>query len=170
MSSHDADQRGPRRSFVGPRILGAAILGLGLVVLYESFQIRQSGGYSAVGPRFFPLVVAVGLLVLSLIFLLRTTLIPDLDLGQLAAAEESTTHWQSVGLIIAALVTYAYALQLLGYVVATALFVPVVAWLLGSRNLVRDLIIGVGIALVVYIGFTRFLGVRLPAGLLGFIL
>ncbi len=169
MSTSDP-QPGPRRSFVGPRILSGAILGLGLVVLYGSFQIRQGGGYSAVGPRFFPLAVAVGLLALGLIFLLRTTLIPDLDLAEHAAIEESATHWQSVGLLLAALVTYAFALQLLGYVVATALFISVVARFLGSRSVVRDLVVGVGIALVVYIGFTRFLGVRLPAGLLDFIL
>jgi putative tricarboxylic transport membrane protein len=37
---------------------------------------------------------------------------------------------------------------------------------LGSRHLLRDVIVGVGVAVVVYLSFTRFLGVRLPPGVL----
>jgi putative tricarboxylic transport membrane protein len=62
------------------------------------------------------------------------------------------------------------ALDGLGYVVATALFLPVTAWILGSRSPIRDLVVGVGLAVAVYIGFTEFLGVRLPAGILGLVL
>ncbi|MDQ3937195.1 MAG: tripartite tricarboxylate transporter TctB family protein, partial [Chloroflexota bacterium] len=52
----------------------------------------------------------------------------------------------------------------LGYIIATGLFVPAAARVLGSRQLLRDLIVGFAIATVVYVGFTRYLGVRLPAG------
>jgi putative tricarboxylic transport membrane protein len=82
-----------------------------------------------------------------------------------------------MGLTAAALVAYALALDGfelgpvdvpgLGYIVATALFIPLTARTLGSRSPVRDVIAGVGIGIVVYFGFTEFLGVRLPAGILG---
>jgi putative tricarboxylic transport membrane protein len=149
-------------------------LALGLIVLYASFQIRQGGGYSAVGPRAFPLAVAIGLLALSIIFLLRTTIFPDQDLAEQAAAEEAATHWSTVGLLALTLVLYVSALRPLGYVAATALFFTVGAWILRGRfepaTILRDLMIGLLLALFVYVSFTRFLGVRLPAGLLDFIL
>jgi putative tricarboxylic transport membrane protein len=58
----------------------------------------------------------------------------------------------------------------LGYVVATGLFLPAAAWTLGSRSWLRDLVIGFVLAIGIYIGFTQFLGVRLPAGVLGLVL
>lgn len=154
--------------------MALAFLALGLVVLVFTFQIREGGGYSAVGPRVFPLAVAIGMLVLSVIFLLRTTILPDTDLAELAAAEEATTHWGTVGLVAISLVVYVFALRPLGYVVATALFFMAGATILRGeivwRAMVRDLIIGILLALVIYLSFTRFLGVRLPAGILDFIL
>lgn len=158
----------------GLRGFALAFLALGLIVLFSTFQIRQGGGYSAVGPRAFPLAVAIGLLLLSVIFLLRTTLFPDRELIESAAAEEAATHWLTVGLLLALLVLYVYALRPLGYVVATALFFPAGAWVLRGWTrgtiLARDLLIGLLLALVIYVSFTRYLGVRLPAGLLDFIL
>jgi putative tricarboxylic transport membrane protein len=155
-------------------LFAIGLLALSLLVLYETFQIRQGGGYSAVGPHVFPLAVAVGLLVLSIAFFLRTTLLPDVDLAEQAAAEEAITDWPTVGLLVVLLVSYAFALGILGYIVATTLFYTACASILGSRtgrpNVARDLAVGLVLSLVVYISFTRFLGVRLPTGLLDFIL
>jgi putative tricarboxylic transport membrane protein len=55
----------------------------------------------------------------------------------------------------------------LGYIVATGLFLPITARIMGSRSPVRDVLAGFGIGIVIFFGFTEFLGVRLPAGILG---
>jgi putative tricarboxylic transport membrane protein len=106
--------------------------------------------------------------------LLRTTFWPDVDLAEQAATEEAVTHWSTVTWIAAVMVLYVFSLRSLGYVVATALFFAAGAWILGSRSgkavLARNLAIGLLLGVVVYVGFTRFLGVRLPAGLLDFFL
>jgi putative tricarboxylic transport membrane protein len=161
------------RGLRGPRLFALALLALGLLALVGALQIHQGGGYSAVGPRVFPLAVAAGLLALSLIFLLRTTVLPDTDLAERAAAEEAVTHWWTVGMLAAALVLYVFALGTLGYVVATALFYAAGAWILGSRagraGTARSLFIGLVLGAVIYVAFTRLLGVRLPAGVLDFV-
>lgn len=175
------EDRGPRsaqgRGFLGPRLVALAVLALAALLIVSAFGIARGGGYMVIGPATIPLVVAIGILVLSAIFALRTTVLPDLDLAEQAAEEERVTHWPTVGLTTLALVGYALALDGfalgpidvpgLGYVVATGLFLPLTARILGSRALIRDLVAGLGIAIVVYIGFTEFLGVRLPAGILG---
>ncbi|HXF60377.1 MAG TPA: tripartite tricarboxylate transporter TctB family protein [Caldilineaceae bacterium] len=174
MSVSPTPKQRPGRRLRGPRLFAIGLLALSLVVLAGTFQIRQGGGYSAVGPRVFPLAVAIGLLALSLIFLLRTTVFPDEELAGQAAAEEAMTHWPTIGLVLLLLIVYAFALRALGYIIATTLFFTANAWTLGDRarraNLARDLVIGLALSVVVYIGFTRFLGVRLPAGLLDFLL
>ncbi len=162
---------------LGPRIVAIVLLALAALLIFSTLGITRGGGYSVIGPATIPLVVSIGLLVLGAIFALRTTVLPDTDLAVQAAEEERATHWPTVGFTAIALVGYALALDGfeigplkvpgLGYIVATGLFLPLAARILGSRSLIRDLIVGFGIAVVVYIGFTQFLGVRLPAGILG---
>lgn len=166
-------QRDVRRGLRGPRLFALGVLGLGLLALYAAFQIRPGGGYSAVGPRVFPLAVAIGLAALAAVLVLRTTIFPDIELGDQAAAEEAMTHWPTVAWVAAALVIYVFSLRGLGYILATTLFFAAGTWILGSRGraaLARNLAIGLLLSSVIYVGFTRFLGVRLPAGLLDFIL
>jgi putative tricarboxylic transport membrane protein len=175
------EERGPTGaqggSLLGPRIVAAALLALAVILIVSAIGIARGGGYSVIGPATIPLVVAIGLLALGAIFALRTTLLPDMDLAGLAAEEEGATHWPTVGLTALALVGYALALDGfalgpvdvpgLGYIVATGVFLPVTARILGSRSPIRDVVVGLGIGIVIYFGFTEFLGVRLPAGILG---
>jgi putative tricarboxylic transport membrane protein len=158
------------RSVLGLRLAAIFLLLFGGVMAYQSTQIREGGGFTVIGPRYFPIAVTVGLLVLGVIFLLRTTLWPDRELMAQATAEDRITHWPSVGLTALSLLAYALAFPILGYIVATTLFLPIEARILGSRSPVRDLVVGLGVAVTVYFGFTGFLGVRLPAGLLDSIL
>lgn len=175
------DERGPKGAegggLFGPRLVAVAILALAALLILAALGIARGGGYTVIGPTTIPLVVAVGLLVLGAIFALRTTVRPDSELAELAAEEERVTHWPTVGLAALALGGYALALDGfaigpvdvpgLGYIVATGIFLPLTARILGSRSPIRDVIVGFGIGMVVYFGFTEFLGVRLPAGILG---
>ena len=175
------EERGPGTArgsgLLGPRLVAVALLVLAVILIVSAIGIARGGGYSVIGPATIPLVVAIGLLVLGAIFALRTTVLPDTDLAILAAEEERATHWPTVGLTALALVGYALALDGfalgsveipgLGYIVATTIFLPVTARILGSSSPIRDVIVGLGIGVVIYFGFTEFLGVRLPAGVLG---
>src|SRR5918996_4122755 len=179
------DDRGPepaqpRSGLLGPRIAAAVLVGVGVLLTVSALGIARGGGYTVIGPATGPLIVAIGLAILGALFVLRTTVRPDLELGASVALEERATHWQTAGLTVAVLVVYALALDGvklggveipgLGYLVATAIFLPVTARFLGSRALVRDIVAGVVVATVLYVGFTEFLGVRLPAGVLGQVL
>lgn len=154
------------RGLLEARLAGAAVIGLGLVAIVGASQVGPGAGYVAVSPSVMPAVVGIGLVALGALLLLRATVRPDLELARHIAAEASQTHWLTTGLTLVALVAYVLSLGFLGYTVATAWFIPTVARVLGSRRPGRDVVVGVVLGLVVYIGFTQFLGVRLPAGLL----
>jgi putative tricarboxylic transport membrane protein len=166
MNPDQREQPGPGRSLLGLRLVAAGLLAFSLIALYQVFKIRQGAGYSVVGTTFFPFVVVIGLLVLSAILLLRVTVFRDQELAERAAAEETMTHWLTIGLTALALAVYAFALRRLGYVVATTLFFPGIAQVLGSRQPLRNFAIGLLLSVVIYVTFTSFLGIRLPAGLL----
>jgi putative tricarboxylic transport membrane protein len=153
------------RSFTGPRLAGALLLAASVAILLAVFAIPGRGGYSSSGPRFVPLIVAIGLIGLSAAFLARTFVRPDTELAERSAQEDAVTHWATPALLVAAMVAYAWLLEPLGYIVATALFFVPVARLLGSRSLVRDVITGLVLGVGLFTAFTQYLGVSLPAGL-----
>ncbi|MEV5895436.1 tripartite tricarboxylate transporter TctB family protein [Nonomuraea fuscirosea] len=155
------------------RIVSLGFLAAAVVVLAQAFSIPQGNGYQAVGPRAFPLLVGMGLAVVSVIGVVQAFrpgaapgAAPVADSGEGASGEEEETHWPSVLMLLGALVAYALLLVPAGYWQATTLFFVAVARVLGSRRLVRDVLAGLVLALATYVLFDRLLGITLPPGLI----
>ena len=157
---------GGRGSLLGPRLFAIGLLAFGLFVLLDALRIGRGTGFRPIGPGFVPTIVAIGLVVLAIALLVRTTVRPDIDLADYAAEQAASTSWPTVGLAAGVLAGYALLLAPLGYILATTILIPVAARVLGSRQTIRDAIVGLAMSVAVWLVFTRFLGVRLPAGLL----
>lgn len=147
--------------------LAALLLALGAFVLGETSRIEVPANANAIGPRFFPTVVGV------LLVLVGGWLVADVlrgGHGAMEAAEDidlaRTSDWRTLGLLSAAFLGHAALLQVLGFAVAGALLFFGVGAALGSRRWARDAAIAIVLATAVYVFFGRFLGVGLPAGLL----
>jgi putative tricarboxylic transport membrane protein len=152
-------------SWRGPRIAGLALLALGVAALIATTRIPSiRDGWAVSGPRFVPLVASLMLIVLSIAFLVRTVVRPDVELARFAAAEAAKTDWPTPGLVMGALLGYLALLVPAGYALATALFFTATARVLGSRHPLRDAVAGVVLGTVTCYAFTRWLGVRLPVG------
>jgi putative tricarboxylic transport membrane protein len=156
---------GPRQ----PGTLGLVVLVAGLLLLGEAISAADGRGIAIDGPRLWPIVVTVGWVALAAIYLLRQVIAPawasHRDIEQ-AQAPPVRWNWRTPAGLIAALAGYSLVVEYTGagYVVATAAFFIVAARLLGSRRLVRDLIVGVTVPIVIYVGFTRLLDIPLPQG------
>lgn len=143
------------------RLVSAGFLAVALVVLAQAFMIPDGGGYQAVGPRAFPLLVGIGMAVVAVIGVVQAFRDPVTGEG-----EDEGVHWRPVLLLIGTLALYAALLVPVGYWQATTLFFVAVARVLGSRKLVRDLVVGLLLALATYLLFDRVLGITLPPGLI----
>ena len=154
-----------RQSWTGPRLAGAFLLAASVAILIAVTSISGRGGYSTSGPRFVPLVVAIGLIALSALYLARTFIRPDVALAERSAEQDAATHWATPGLIMAVLLAYAFLLDPICYPLATAAVFVAIARLLGSRAIVRDVIVGLVLGFGLFTAFTQYLGVSLPAGL-----
>ena len=157
---------GPERlSWTGPRLVGLVLLALGVLALIATFDINSArDGWAIQGPRFAPLVASIALIVLSLAFLVRTVVRPDVELARYAAAEADSTHWPTPAALLGLLAGYALLLSALGYALATTIFVWLTAWLLGSEKPGRDAVVGLVLGVVAGYAFSRWLNVRLPSG------
>ena len=123
--------------------------------------------FIVVGPEVFPIIVSLWLVGVGAALAVRTTLIPDWDMAYQNTEEGLATHWPTVWAVGGLLVVYALTLGPLGYIVATAVFIPACARALGSQSLIRDAAVGFAVALVIYFFFTEVLEIRLPtAGIL----
>ncbi|GAA3603129.1 tripartite tricarboxylate transporter TctB family protein [Nonomuraea rosea] len=151
------------------RIVSLGFLLAALVVLAQAFAIPEGNGYQAVGPRAFPLLVGVGLAVVAVIGVVQAFRAGtrQAEPGEAAeAAEAEGTHWPSVLWLVGALAGYALLLVPAGYWQATTVFFVAVARVLGSRKPVRDVLVGLALALATYFLFDRLLGISLPPGLI----
>lgn len=145
------------------RIVAVGFLVVAVVVLVSAFRIPEGGGYQAVGPRAFPLLVGGGLGVVAVIGLAQAFM-PGRE-GSVADNASDPIHWRPVLILLAALAGYAALLVPAGYWQSTTVFFVVCARVLGSRRLVRDAVIALVLALATYVLFDRVLGITLPPGL-----
>jgi len=146
--------------------ISVALVALALFVFLELASIPSDGGYSAVGPRFAPMLVGIGLLVLGLL-LLRQTLAGGWR--DMPPPPDEPLHAPSFGWIAGGLAVQMAIIALVGFTIASTLLFMAVARGFGSRRLAHDAIVGVVLAAAVFLFFTRVLGLSLPASPLGVI-
>ncbi len=139
------------------RIVALGLFAVAVVVVVSAFRIPEGGGYQAVGPRAFPLLVGAGLGVVAVIGVVQSFRSGEVE-------EQEPIQWRPVLILLVALGGYAGLLVPVGYWQSTAVFFVVCARVLGSRRLVRDAVIAVALALATYVLFDRVLGITLPPG------
>lgn len=146
------------------RWIALIIILFGAAYLWQAFQIRQPTTYAAVGPRFFPIAIGIGIVLSGLWLFLLPGNPPEPD-----SPEMTRLDWPRIGGMFAAVIVYILAFKTVGYIITTAVMLAAGAQILGERHhLVRDLAIGVGLAVVLNFTFARLLGINLPQGFIGF--
>jgi putative tricarboxylic transport membrane protein len=140
--------------------LSLGVLALGIGVAAVTATLPSEGGYAGIGPNFIPAVVAAAIILLGLWLGFEAFTGGWRDAAEHDGVFEASPFlWISAGLFAhMALIGWA------GFVIAgTVLFVGVARGF-GSRRLVRDLSIGLALALGIFVFFVKLLNVNLPAG------
>jgi putative tricarboxylic transport membrane protein len=150
--------------------LGVAVLLalVGVVVIVDAMGLDVPYSESdPVGPRTVPYLV--GALLLSCAVLLAVNVLGG-GHGEAEEGEDvdltAPTEWRVVVPLVLAFLANVLLIDVLGWVISGALLFFCSSWALGSRHVVRDLLISVVLALVTFYGFYVGLGVLLPAGVL----
>ena len=147
---------------LAPVVVGAVMLVLGLVMVREAFTIDL--GRSLVrGPRLFPAVITITFTVLAATYLAQEVIRLARHRSR---AGEAFGDLPRVAAMVALLVAYGYLLEPVGYLVTTFVLFMGGSFLLGSRAWKRDVLVGIGLSVGIYLLFTQLLSVRLPAGVI----
>jgi putative tricarboxylic transport membrane protein len=150
----------------------AVLVAVGAFLIYDAVTLEAGfAKVDPVGPKLFPIVIGVVLIVLAVILAI---VIPRGSVGEADAGEDVDPNmpgdWRTVGLLVAAFVALILLVDPLGWVITSTLFFAGAATILGSRHYIRNIAIGLVLALVSFYGFYSGLGIPLPAGILDGIL
>jgi putative tricarboxylic transport membrane protein len=154
----------------GQYLLAAGLALVGLWTIIDARGLTVGFG-DPVGPRVFPYVVGVAMLVLAVLLAVATAR-GDVAQGEEGEDVDLTTppDWLTVGKLVGILVLNMLLVDVLGWAVTGALLFAGSAWALGSRTLVRDVIVGIVLSVASWYFFYVGLDVPLSPGILDGIL
>ncbi|BBX08476.1 tripartite tricarboxylate transporter TctB family protein [Mycolicibacterium aichiense] len=172
MSIDEKHAQPDSRSDYAQYIVVAVLAIVGGFLVYSGLTLDEGfAKVDPVGPKFFPLVIGVAALVLAVILAVA---IPRGSKGEADAGEdidpEAPGDWRTVGLLVALFVAMILLVNPVGWVITSALFFAGAATILGAKHYVRNIVIGVVLALASFYAFYSGLGIPLPAGILDGIL
>lgn len=148
----------PERS--GPSFLrGAAVAGFGLAFLVAARMLAGDAPAPSVGMQALPALIGTGLVVLGLLIMMAAgRVFPE----GARPARRGVLPW-----VMGALVGGIVIVEPLGFPLAAAWVFVLTARAFGSRQWVRNALIGAVLGALVYLILARGLGVALPGGLIG---
>jgi putative tricarboxylic transport membrane protein len=147
-------------------LISFGLIALGSFVVYGTQSIAETQGYAQIGPRLFPYLIGVGMTLCGTVLGWQALAggwrnVP-LDQGGHAAPD-----WLAFAVISAGIVLHMVVIGWAGFIIASILLFVMVARGFGSRRAVRDAILAVMLAVVVFVIFTVGLGLSLPRGPFG---
>ena len=150
--------------------LAAVTAVVGAYTMYDATTL-QVGFADPVGPRVFPYVVGAGLLVSSVLLVVAALRgdRPEAEGGEdvdLDVRADWVTVAKLVGIIGVTIATVGF----LGWAISGAILFAGSTWALGSRTLVRDVLVGCVLSVASWYAFYVGLGIPLSAGILDGIL
>ncbi len=147
------------RSSLAGLLIGLGLIAIAAVIATDAMNMRVPPVHAKVGPRVFPYVVSSGMAVAGAVIAWQAW-------RRTFTVENQQTDWGAVAVIAAGLILHMNLLKPAGFVPAAAVLFLSVTFAFGSRRYLRDAAVGLVLAAVAYLSFTKLLGLQLPAGLL----
>jgi hypothetical protein len=148
-------------------------IGIGLLalcaLLYWQAGLASAPPFVPIGPSFYPRVILLLTAGLAVWLIAEELFKKRAPAGQVKKAAGSPSNYRRVVLGFIVFFGYVACLTLIGYVVATFLFVLGLSWAIGPRD-VREIpklmAVAIGTAVATYLVFEKYLYVFLPRGML----
>ena len=151
---------------MGELLISLGLVALGSFVVYETQTIAETQGYAQIGPRLFPYIIGCGLTVCGAV-LAWQSLFGGWRNVPLDQEGHDRPDWMAFAIISAGVILHMAIIGWAGFIIASIILFVMVARGFGSRRIVRDALIALVLATVVFFIFTLALGLNLPKGPFG---
>lgn len=168
-TAHENESTAPKRD-LAQLGLAAALAVVGAYTILDASSL-DVGFADPVGPRVFPFVVGTGLLVVAVLLAVITLRgsIPEAEGGEDVDLTQRA-DWLTVAKLVGILLFTVATVDLLGWAISGGVLFAGACWALGSRTHVRDVLVGVVLAVASWYAFYVGLGIPLTPGILDGIL
>jgi len=150
---------------LGELLISLGLIALGTFVIWETRTIAETQGYAQIGPRLFPYIIGCGLTLCGAVLAWHAVA------GGWRHVPLDEAHdapdWMAFAIISIGVILHMVIIGWAGFIIASTVLFVLVARGFGSRRLVRDALIAVVLATVVFFIFTLALGLSLPKGPFG---
>ncbi|NME36370.1 MULTISPECIES: tripartite tricarboxylate transporter TctB family protein [Fusobacterium] len=135
---------------------GVIALVLGIVYLIALYHIPTAAIGSPYAPIYFPAMLGSGMVILGILQLIKDK---KIKVNQYTS-DKTFPLIIKTGIII---IIYALLFDLIGYVISTMIFMFMMLYLFNGREkLVRSVIVSVLFSILIYVAFSKLLGIYLP--------
>ncbi|MBD1382874.1 tripartite tricarboxylate transporter TctB family protein [Metabacillus arenae] len=155
-------------------ILSGSVLAFSIVFLLLSQGMDQSQSTYSIGPSFWPNVILISMIILSVCLALRTKFSKkeiifedDEELMEKVSGEEKeVSSLASVfGVsIVSSLFLYLVAIPILGFILSTFLYIAVISFLLGISSWGKSILLSVIATVLITALFISALAINFPRG------
>ena len=150
----------------GELLISLGLIALGTFVVWETRGIAETQGYAQIGPRLFPYIIGGGLTLCGAVLAWHA-----LSGGWRHVPLDQEGHdapdWAAFAIISAGVILHMAIIGWAGFIIASTVLFVLIARGFGSKRIVRDAIIAIVLAIVVFFIFTLGLGLTLPKGPFG---
>jgi putative tricarboxylic transport membrane protein len=139
---------------------------LGFIVFWDTYSVELPAINLTISPKVFPYVVSAVLMGLSAVLAINIlrgdTAIPE---GHAAGTPIEKTDFKSFGIVLASLMSFLLLIERAGFIIAASITFFGITVAFENKKPARAAIFGTLFITVIYLSFTRFLNVQLPAGI-----
>jgi len=139
---------------------------LGFIVFWDTYIVELPAINLTISPKVFPYAVSALLMGLSLILAINIlrgdTALPE---GHEAGTPVGKSDFKSFGIVLASLMAFLLLIENAGFIIAASITFFGITVAFDNKKHGRAAIFGTIFITVIYLSFTRFLNVQLPAGI-----
>jgi putative tricarboxylic transport membrane protein len=155
---------------IGGLLVSLGIIALGIFFLVGVFNIRVLATYARVGPRFFPLVVSIGLLACGTLLAIQALRGIRIEPQEEENVDiHALVNLRAIWILLIAFVLNFFLMRPLGFILSSTLLFFGATVAFGNRQYLKNTLWGLGLSLLIFILFTRLLQLNLPEGVLSFL-
>ncbi len=150
------------------RVIFVCIIVLAAVYFYATAQIPALEIGDPLGPKAFPRLLGIGLLITAALLFMEIWRARKAPPEATSQPPGDRRHLMVVGAVVAGTAVYLAVFTLLGYVIATSIYLLALMAYFHSGKWTANILTSVLFCIGSYLMFTKLLGVSLPRGVLPF--
>lgn len=157
----------------GDIFVGIASILVAIIIIFQSQTLVVKTPMDPAGPTFIPMIIAFGMIFIGIMLILGDIYVRKVTTASGKSSVgfmEILIEHKHVMMVVAISLAYAGLLDTMGYLIMTPLLIGGIMWVLKVRDIKQILKVSVPLSVILYVVFRFGLQVKLPLGIIEFLI